>query len=150
MDIIIRIITGFTGSLGFGVIFNLRKKFLLLASLGGLISTIGYELLVLANVDDMLSCFIVAVVITLYAEIFARIVKTPTTTFIITSLIPLIPGGALYYTMSAALEKKWDLFAQNAYYAIKMALALAVGIIVVTTIVQLLYSLISIINNKKL
>lgn len=145
---IIRIIMGFLGSLAFGIIFNVRNKFLILASFGGLLTIFGYEILVSSGISEMLACFIISAAITLYSEILARIVKTPTTTFIMTSLIPLIPGGALYYTMSNALEKKWELFFQNAYYALKIALALAVGIIVTTTLFQLFYLLVSSFKHK--
>lgn len=48
--------------------------------------------------------FFAAIAVTIYAEIFARIKKTPTSTFLIVPMIPLIPGGVLYYTMSYALK----------------------------------------------
>ncbi|MBQ1965266.1 MAG: threonine/serine exporter family protein, partial [Clostridia bacterium] len=44
----------------------------------------------------------VAFSMSVYAGIMARVLKTPATTFITTSLIPLIPGGSLYYTMAYA------------------------------------------------
>ena len=71
--------------------------------------------------------------------------KTPTTTFLVPSFIPLIPGGALYYTMNYALNKQWSQFAQQAFYTLQLALSLAVGIIAVTTVVRLLTSL----RNKR-
>ena len=36
--------------------------------------------------------------------------KTPRTTFWIVNLIPLIPGGSLYYTMSSAVGSDFELF----------------------------------------
>ena len=56
-------------------------------------------------------------------------VKTPTTTFLVPSLIPLIPGGALYYTMNYALNEQWPAFADKAVYTLGLAAALALGII---------------------
>ena len=150
MSAIIRILMGCIGSLGFGILFNVRGKFLILSTLGGLISISGYELLVSAGLGDMVSCFIMASLITLYSEFLARIVKTPTTTFIMSSLIPLVPGGALYYAMSNGLEKKWDLCFKNAYYASKIGLALSVGIILITTIIQMYFLLISANSHKRL
>ena len=54
--------------------------------------------------------------------------KTPTTTFIISALIPLIPGGALYYTMSSAFEGSFEIFLSNAVSTLLLALALALGV----------------------
>ena len=79
--------------------------------------------------------------ISVYAEIFARVEKTPTTTFLVPCVIPLIPGSALYYTMNYALNEQWDKFGSQAIYTLQLALSLAVGIIAVTTTVRLLTAL---------
>ena len=71
-------------------------------------------------------------------EVFARIEKTPTTTFLVPSIIPLIPGGSLYYTMNFALNKQWAAFSHRGFYTLQLALSLAVGIIAVTTLTRLL------------
>ena len=39
-----------------------------------------------------------------YAEILARICKGTSTSFFVTSVIPLIPGSTLYYCMSSIVE----------------------------------------------
>ena len=74
---------------------------------------------------------------TVYAEVFARVIKTPTTTFLVPSLIPLIPGGALYYTMNYALNEQWASFGAKALYTLELAAALALGIIAVTTLTRM-------------
>lgn len=136
MDLI-QIITGFLGSLGFSMLFNIRGTKLVVASLGGLISWSVFLALAPLFPSETLRYFISAATVTLYAEVFARIMKTPTTTFLVPSLIPLIPGGSLYYTMNYALNKQWGLFAQKALYTLQLALALAVGIIAVTTLTRM-------------
>ena len=47
----------------------------------------------------------IAILITIYSEIWARILKTPATTVLMPTVIPLIPGGSLYYAMDAALRR---------------------------------------------
>ena len=39
-----------------------------------------------------------------YAEILARICKETSTSFFVTSVIPLIPGSTLYYCMNSIVE----------------------------------------------
>jgi uncharacterized membrane protein YjjB (DUF3815 family) len=68
--------------------------------------------------------------VSIYAEVMARILKSPTTTFITASLIPLIPGGSLYYTMANAFGSNREGFIEKGVYTLQLASALALGSIV--------------------
>lgn len=137
----IQVLMGATGTLGFNVLFHLRGKKLLLSTLGGLLSWGIFLALEPLFPGEATRYLLSASVITIYSEIFARLEKTPTTTFLVPSIIPLIPGGALYYTMNYALNEQWSQFANQAFYTLQLALSLAVGIIAVTTVVRLLTAL---------
>lgn len=137
MNAIIQIITGLLGTLGFNILFNIRGKKLIFASLGGLISWSVFLGLQPLFAGEAIRYLLSAAVVTVYGEVLARLEKTPTTTFLVPSVIPLIPGGALYYTMNYALNKQWSQFAHQAFYTLQLALCLAVGIIAVTTTVRL-------------
>ena len=129
---IIQIFMACLSSLGFSVIYNIRGKKLVAATLGGLVSWSVFLLLGFAIGDEVTRYFIVSVIMSAYSEIMARLLKTPTTTFIITTLIPLIPGGNLYYTMSSAFGGNLDSFMTNGAITLKLALSLALGVVVVT------------------
>ena len=136
---IVQIITGFIGSFGFAILFNIRGKKLIMAALGGFLSWMLFVLFGYLSIEsEPVRYFIVAATVSLYAEIMARIFRTPTTTFIITSLIPLIPGGSLYYTMAYALDSNLERFLQKGLYTLQLALALALGILVVGTAMQII------------
>ena len=102
---IIQVLASFVGSFGFAVLYNLRGKKLCMAGISGMVSWIAY--LIVWN--EMPSTFVAnlaaAAVATIYAETMARILKTPVTVFLITGIIPLVPGGNLYYTMNYVLAK---------------------------------------------
>ncbi len=137
MSGLIQIVTGLLGTLGFNILFNIRGRKLIFASLGGLISWSVFLGLQPLFTGEAIRYLLSAAVVTIYGEVLARQEKTPTTTFLVPSVIPLIPGGALYYTMNYALNKQWSQFAQQAFYTLQLALCLAVGIIAVTTTVRL-------------
>ena len=139
-EILIQILMAGLGTLGFNILFNIRGKKLVLATLGGVISWSTFLALGPILPGEAIRYFLSAVVITVYGEILARLEKTPTTTFLVPSIVPLIPGSALYYTMNYALNKQWSAFAQQAFYTIQLALCLAVGIIAVTTVTRILWS----------
>ena len=128
------------GTLGFNILFNIRGKKLVLATLGGVISWAVFLALAPFLPGEAIRYFLSAAVITVYGEFMARVEKTPTTTFLVPSIVPLIPGSALYYTMNYALNKQWSQFAQQAFYTIQLALSLAVGIIAVTTVYRIFWS----------
>ncbi|MBO5415380.1 MAG: threonine/serine exporter family protein [Clostridia bacterium] len=137
----IQIIMGFIGSLGFAFLFNIRGKRLVFASLGGLLSWLLFVLFGNFLADEALRYFLVAMILSAYAEVMARILKTPTTTFIATSIIPLVPGSALYYTMAHAFEGDAENFITKAIYTLQLSCALALGVVVVTAFTRLMYRL---------
>ena len=132
IDALIQILASFFGTLGFGVLFNIRGKKLLWAAFGGMLSWglfLGFNQLL---ENEPLSYFLVAICSTLYAEILARIMKTPASTFCIITLIPLVPGGAMYYTTTYALSGNSEAFLIKAVYTLELAVALSLGIVIVT------------------
>lgn len=149
MNYALQIITAFLGSLGFSVLFNIRRTKLLIAGLGGMLSWSVYLLLGLYFDSDPIRYFFAAIFVTVYAEIFARIKKTPTTSYLVPAFIPLIPGGALYNTMKFALHNDWQSFGDTAVYTIQLALALSAGIIVVASVMRMTHALYHFIFPKK-
>ena len=90
MTYTVQMVTAFLGSMGFSILFNIRRTKLLIAGFGGALSW-GVYLLFGAVLDDgPLRCFLAAVSVTVYAEIFARVKKTPTTSFLVPSHPPII------------------------------------------------------------
>lgn len=128
---LLQIVTGFLGSVGFAIFFNIRGKRLVAASVGGGLSWLFYLLLNRLFSNDVLCYFLVSVLLAIYAEVMARMLKTPTTTFITTGLIPLVPGSSLYYTMTYAFSRQGEAFLEKGIHTLGLAGALAFGIILV-------------------
>lgn len=135
---IIQIFAGLIGSIGFAVLFNIHGKRLVAAGVGG---GLAWLLFTVANIhitNEAICYFLVSFVISIYSEICARVFKTPTTAFLTVSLIPLIPGASLYYTMTYAFDGKAEMFIQKAFFTLQLASALALGIIATTAIIRIL------------
>ena len=133
---LIQILAGVIGTLGFAIILNIRGKRLLMTVLGGFAAWSLFLLLGNFIAGEPMRYFIVALAISFYSDLMARLLKTPTTTFITTALISLVPGGSLYYTMSYALIGNYTSFFSRGIYTLKLASALALGIIVAAAIVR--------------
>ena len=133
---IIQIISAIIGSLGFSMLFCLKGKKLLWATLGGGIAWSVYLVVQVLGGGLFLCGVVSAMVATAYSEIFARILKTPKTAFIFPAIVPMVPGGGLYYTMSNALSKNFDKALKYASDTLSTAIALAFGIVVVIMFVK--------------
>lgn len=139
MDMFMQLVTAFLGSLGFALLFQVRRDRLLPASLGGLLAWGVYLLMGLAVQQDVVRYFVASVVLTVYGEILARIVKCPATLFIVTASIPLIPGGSLYRTMQYFMLNDLESFSRQGLTTVLLAVAIAVGMLFPTAIFQLLH-----------
>ena len=135
---LVQIITGFIGTCGFAVLFNVRGKRCGFVVLGGLISWSLFVLFDQFIASEAVNYFIVSFLMSIYAEILARILKTPASAFVTLALIPLIPGGSLYYTMAYAFEADLSRFIDKAVYTLQLAAALALGVIFATVLIRLL------------
>lgn len=140
---LLQVLWGTLGTAGFAVLFNIRRSRLVAATAGGLLSWLVFLILNKFIPNEPVNYFIVSLVMSGYAEVMARFLKTPTTTFITTTLIPLIPGGSLYYTMSYAFQSNLTMFVEKAIYTLQLAAALALGIIVSTNLTRITVSVLS-------
>lgn len=131
---LIQIITGFVGALCFGILFNLKGRRLLAGALGGLLSCGLFIIFSQFIASEPINYFLVSALVAVYAEIVSKLIKTPTTPIITTALIPLFPGGSLYYTVASAFDSSFGVFSEKAFYTLKLAAALALGMIIVLAV----------------
>ena len=118
--------------LGIAVIFDVPPKKLLWAMVGSIISCVLMLIGDKYGLDPLITNMIATAVPCVYCEIMARVLKTPTTIFMIPSLLPLVPGSRLYYTMFYLFSGEQALFLENMLVAVKICTGIAVAIIVVT------------------
>ncbi len=147
---IIQIITSLLGTLGYAILFNIKGKRLVAASVGGFLSWMIFLLLGNFIGSEPIRYFLVSVLISFYAEIIARILKTPTTTVLMTALIPLVPGASLYYTMAYALGSDLEKFVAKAISTLQLAGALALGIVITTMVMRAIYATRTIRDKKEI
>lgn len=129
------------GSLGFSLLFNVRGKRLYLASLGGLLSWGTYLLMSLVTESEAARYLASSVVLTLYAEVMAHVMRSPATVFLVSGTIPLIPGGMLYSTMRCAVAEQWDEFFAGSLTTLMLAASIAGGILFAMTVLSIIRKL---------
>jgi uncharacterized membrane protein YjjB (DUF3815 family) len=126
-------------TLGFGILFNIKGKKLIIATFGGGLSWFSYLFFTHLHVSGVLSYFIAALVCSIFSETMARICKTPVTTFIVCGIITLVPGGGMYNTMLEFTRGNANLGISKCLETISIAGAIAVGIALVSSLTKLIF-----------
>ncbi len=140
-QMILQIVMGAIGALSFSVWFNVRGWSLFFGCLGGIISWVVYLITGGQPNNDLLNYLYAAMAATLYSEVLARILKRPVTVFLISSLVPLLPGGLLYYTMASCLRGDFQDFSSRGFYTISITAMMALGIMTVMMFMKLYYAI---------
>lgn len=140
-EAVIQIITATTGALGFSIFFRVSEKNVLASTIGG---GLGWALFLLIDhltSNMFLSNFAAALFVYLYSQIMSRILKAPSNVYLVPGTIPLIPGGALYYTMRGLLDGDKALFWNNLKTTAIVTFGLAAGIVIGTVMITYAKSL---------
>lgn len=138
MQELIQIICAALGTLGFALLFRVRREHLLCATLGGALSWVAYMTTGLFGAGVFLCPLVGGFVVCLWSELMARLRKAPANVFLIPGIVPLLPGSALYYAMEGVVNKDTEVFAAKGIEALLGAVGIAGGILIASEIVRLI------------
>lgn len=97
----------------------------------GAVGWFVYELAVLYGADAAAASLIAVIPLTLVSRLFAILLKTPVTVFLLTGIFPLVPGAGIYYTAYYFIQGENALSLANGISTFKVAVTLAAGIALV-------------------
>ncbi len=137
MEMLLPCLYAFAACFFIAIVYNIHGKKLIPVALGGAIGWFVY-LLCSGLHRQIYEYFFAAIVIAIYSEIMARVNKVPVTIYLIVALIPLVPGGGIYYTMEYCLNGNIPAFEQTGLHTLGIAGALALGILMVSSAVRLI------------
>lgn len=126
-----------TGTLAFAVTMNTPRKCLIYITAGSFISSFA-EFALVQYYNDFIACFCAMILSALFCEIAARNIKTPTTVLLIPCIIPLLPGGAIYYTMLYAIRNEIPLSKEYALSTLLSGLGIALGAVVESAVIKII------------
>ncbi|MDE7334607.1 MAG: threonine/serine exporter family protein [Lachnospiraceae bacterium] len=127
------ILFSFTASFGFGIVFHIKKEYLIWAGLGGALTRLSYLLLLEIIDKRFVYTLLAAIIASLYAEIMALELKTPSTVFLYPAIIPLIPGGLLYNTAVNFFLHETALMLENARDCALTLVGMSIGFVLIST-----------------
>lgn len=135
---IIQIIAAGLAGCGFAVIFHIRAKVLPFVFIGAALSWIAY--LLADQVLDVRTTVMIAaaMAVTIYSEIGARVLRMPVSVIYTPSIIPLIPGSHLYYSIRGFVTNTHEDFIRYGGLLLEDTLGIVLGSIIVLTFVSAL------------
>ena len=126
----------------FSILTNIRGKNLIFASLGGGITWLIYLFTSShLHIANTFSFFVASVFAAAYSEIMARVLRAPVTTFVISAMIPLVPGSGMYYTMLESVQGNVNGSLSLGIQTLTIAGTIAVGVFFVSSIAKALFLL---------
>lgn len=136
-NLLIEAIACFVGCFGFTILFNIHGNGRFLCAFGGVITWIVFSLIL--NISNNIAAYFWGTVAaTAYAECMARIRKHPAISYLVVSIFPLVPGGAIYSTMKYAVSGDMSNSVQMGMGTLAIAGVMAVGILLVSTAIRII------------
>lgn len=125
--------------IGFLFVWNIHGKGKWVCPLGGFITWAVFLFAKNLGCGYAMCCLFGTIFAAAYAEIMARIRKYPAISYLVISLVPLIPGSNIYYTAQQAVQRNMDGFIQQAVLTLVTAGVMAVGIILVSSAARIIH-----------
>ena len=148
LTLLVRLLTSFLCSIAFAVTFRVATRHLLAAGCSGVLVYFVYHLTLCIDPSMLFAAaFLSTTAGAIFAEVYARVRRTPVTVILSAAIIPTVPGGDIYYTMqrllSGAGDEAWTYFTRT----MSVALGIAGGIVAVAVAFRIIFDWIN--RSKK-
>ena len=147
--LILQVILAFTATLFFAIIFNAPKGELIFCGLTGAVGWLLYLIVSGMTDSSVFATFVAAVAVTISSRYLSHFRYAPSTLYLIPGIIPLVPGAGVYYTMFELLNGEMYASYVKGIETLKLAGAIALGIIVILALPYSIFTSIKLGEKKK-
>ncbi len=145
---IIQFIVCLVAVLSFAILYSAPKKQLLFCGFTGAFGWIVYLLCMESGIGSSIANLIATFALTVIARTIAALRKNPVTVYLVAGIFPLVPGAGIYYTSYYFIMNEMSEFTRSAANTVKVAGAIALGIILGFAIPQHLFSTLQKITSR--
>lgn len=133
---IIQALVAFIATISFSILFSVPSNQYIYCGITGTIGWLCYIVMLNFNFPSVFATFTAAILLTMVSRIFAIYRKVPVTVFLIAGIFPLVPGAGIYYTTYYLIMNQPDQATSKGIETIKLAIAIALGIMFIFAIPQ--------------
>ena len=135
---VIQLVAAFVGTVGFSALFGAPRRYYLYCGLAGMAGWAVYLLVAMSH-SVVGAAFFAALAVAAISHIMAKICRCPVTVFLICGIIPLVPGGGIFWTAYYIVTEQLRMAAATGFVALKVTIAIAGGIILASGIINKLF-----------
>ncbi len=139
MNLFAQIFAALLGTIGFSIMFSVPREYYPLCGFVGGAGWLVY-CLVLPYSAVPEAILAAAVLVVLLSRLFAVWRRCPVTIFLIPGIIPLVPGGDIYWMAYYIVMNQMEMAAEKGFEAVKIAVAIVLGIVFVFQVPQKVFS----------
>lgn len=134
---VFQIIAAFFAIVGFSIVIEVPKKYLIYS---GLVGAVGWAVYLLSmdKCGIMAATFLGGMAIALISHIFARTFKAPVTVFLIPGILVIVPGAGMYRTVYQVFLGEQKLAMDYLLQTIEMAGMIALAIFAMDSVFAIL------------
>lgn len=138
---ILNIVCPFMGTVGYALLFNVPRRFYLSCGFTGTAGWLMYQVLVGMGASATAGSFFGALVVVVLSRILSVEKKCPITVFLVSGILPLVPGAGVYYTVFYLVTGQLAEASLRGMGSVKVAFAIVVGIVFGLAIPKKLFEL---------
>ena len=139
LEMMLQVVSAFVGVVAVAVLFQVPKKYLALAGVTGAGGWLVELVMEEVTHGSIFSSFFAALLVAVLSQIFARVSKAPVTLYLVTGILPLVPGVGMYRTVYYLLQSNRELTSYYFSYTLQIAGMIALAIFVVDSFFKKLY-----------
>lgn len=138
MELLLQAAAAFVAVVTLGVIFSVPRRFLSYSGFVGSLGWTAYMGMQKICGNGMLVMFLSALMVAFLSHLIARICKAPVTVFLITGILPLVPGVGVYRIAYYFLLGDNSMAGFYFIYTLQMASMIAVAILLIDTATKII------------
>ena len=131
----IQLAAAFLGTVGFSVLFGAPRRYYVECGLAGMAGWAVY-LLSSGAISLIGAAFFASLTVAALSHGMAKWSRCPVTVFLICGIIPLVPGGGIFWTAYYIVTDQLRMAAGTGFVALKVTIAIAGGIILASGIIN--------------
>lgn len=128
------VICPFLGTMGYAVLFNVPKRFYLSCGFTGMAGWLVYHAIVSQTFSAALASFLGTMAVVFLSRVLSVRKKCPITIFLVSGILPLVPGAGIYYTVYYLVTNQLAQASRRGMESVKVAFAIVLGIVFVLAV----------------
>ena len=132
--LLVRLLAAAVASLSFSILFHVPRRHLPIVTVCATLTYFIFYVVLELHGSNFSAALISTLFTALFAGFAARTRRAPTIVFLITCIIPTVPGASLYNTMHHAISGNWEAATTHLRVALEISLGIAGGILLVSAL----------------